>query len=454
MTSISVFGMGKLGLPIAASLANKGYQVIGVDLNQNTIQAINEGKSPFYEPGLAELIKSARAHLLATDDYHYALQNSEISFILVATPSEPDGSFSTKYVESVAEGIATELKNKHSFHTVVLNSTVVPGATAGIVQPLLERVSGKKCGQDFGLCYSPEFMALGSVIRDFANPDVVLIGESDPKSGELLTGIHRNICENQPPIVRTTIYNAELAKIFNNAFITMKISFANTLAEFCERLPSGDAEAVSQALGFDSRIGRKCLLGALAYGGLCFPRDNKAFASFAKKIGCKARLAEATDEVNKDQTDRIIHIVQHRLGGVKGKHIAILGLTYKSNTDIIEESAAIKIANTLLQGGAILSVYDPAGMKNAQGILGEKGMGYAGSVNECLQGADFCILATPWTEFKSLKPEDFTTSMKQPVLLDCWRIFNRTEFEESLEYLAIGLGSEQKRKGGKEWNLA
>ena len=440
MTAISVFGVGKLGFPIVACFAHKGYKAIGVDVDPKIIAAVNE-RTPFiFEPGLAELLRES-GDLSATGDYKYAVGNTDMTFIVVPTPSQEDGSFSTKYVEVAAEQIAAGLKDKNNFHVVVLTSTVLPGATEGIVKPLLEKVSGKKCGLDFGLCYSPEFIALGSVIRDFLNPDVILIGESDPKSGELLSGVYQTACDNKPPIVRTTIYNAELAKISLNAFVTMKITFANTLAELCEQIPGGDAEAVSRLLGFDSRIGRKYLSGALAYGGPCFPRDNKAFTSVAKRVGLKARLAEATDAENEHQNERIVELVRQRMGEIKDKIIAILGLTYKPDTDVIEESAAIKIAGALSQEGASLAVYDPAAMENARKILGEKNIRYAGSVKECLQDTDFCILATPWNEFKSLKPEDFTTNMKQPVLLDCWRIFDRLEFSQKMEYLAVGLGA-------------
>ena len=440
MSSISVFGLGKLGLPIAACFAYKGYRVIGVDVDPKIIEAVNERRPPIYEPGLAELLREP-GDLSATSDSRYAVENSDMTFIVVPTPSQEDGSFSTKYVEPVAEQIAIGLKDKSNFQVVVLTSTVLPGATEGVVKPLLEKVSGKKCGLDFGLCYSPEFIALGSVIRDFFNPDVLLIGESDPKSGELLAEIYRSVCENQPPIVRTTIYNAELAKISLNAFITMKISFANTLAEIAEKIPGGDADVISRMLGFDSRIGRKYLSGSLAYGGPCFPRDNKAFASFAKRIGCKARLAEATDAENEHQNERIVELVKQIIGGVRGKNIAILGLTYKPDTDVVEESAAIRIACALLQEGARLSVYDPTGMENAQKVLGEENIHYANSVAECLKDSEFCLLATPWDEFKSLKPDDFTADMKKPVLLDCWRIYDRSEFSQKMEYLAIGLNS-------------
>ena len=311
MSAISVFGIGKLGFPIVACLAYRGYRVIGVDVDPKIVAGVNKRSPLIYEPGLAELLREP-GDLSATSDYRYAIENTDMTFIVVPTPSQEDGSFSTSYVEAVGEQIAIGLRGKSSFQVVVLTSTVLPGITEGVVRPLLEKTSGKKCGVDFGLCYSPEFIALGSVIRDFMNPDVILIGESDPKSGELLSEVYHRVCENNPPVVRTTLYNAELAKISLNAFVTMKISFANTLAELCERIPGGDVEAVSRVLGFDSRIGRKYLSGALAYGGPCFPRDNRAFTAFAKRVGCRARLSEATDAENEHQNERIVELVKQR----------------------------------------------------------------------------------------------------------------------------------------------
>jgi UDPglucose 6-dehydrogenase len=439
MKAISVFGIGKLGLPLAATAANKGYQVTGVDMNQAVVDTVNEGKSPYFEPGLSELIAKVHPNLKATTDYGQAIRNSSVSFIVVPTPSEPDGSFSTKYVESVIHELAKELKKKSDFHVITLNSTVLPGSTERVIKDILEKETGKKCGKDFGVCYSPEFIALGSVIRDFTNPDVILIGESDPKSGSLLEAVYKEVCVNNPPIVRTTIQNAELAKISLNAYVTMKISFANTLAEMAEKLPGGDADVISKMLGFDSRIGRKYLSGSLAFGGPCFPRDNKAFAALAKRLGCQANLAVTTDDVNRHQIERAVELIENSTGGVKGKSIAILGLTYKVNTDVIEESAAIKIVNSLLQKSAKVAVYDPAGMNNARKILGEKGIRYTSSPSECLKDAEFCLLATPWDEFKQLTPADFTGPMKKARLLDCWRLYNRPEFKENIEYFAIGL---------------
>jgi UDPglucose 6-dehydrogenase len=436
--TISVFGLGKLGLPMAACFASKGYPVIGYDVSAAAVKSVNERKPMLYEPGLAELL-AMPGELSATDDYRSAVENSGATFIVVPTPSLADGSFSTEYAETATEQIAEGIKNKDAYHLVVLTSTVLPGASASRIVPLLEKKSGKKCGIDFGFCYSPEFIALGTVIRDYLNPDVILIGEADARSGDLLEDIYKKVCENSPPTVRMSIHSAELAKISLNAFVTMKISFANTIAELCEHLPDGDAEAVSRMLGHDSRIGRKYLSGALAYGGPCFPRDNKAFAYFARQIGCEARLAEATDTENRHQNERIIALIKERLGKVRGKRIAMLGLTYKPDTDVIEESAAVYIASALVKEGAELSVYDPAAMEIARRSLGERGISYAASAKECLKDADFCILATPWPEFKSLKPEDFIAGMCRPALLDCWGIYEGAEFRRKMEYATIGV---------------
>ena len=437
--TISIIGMGKLGLGTAACLASKGYRVIGVDVNQSVVRAINDGRSPLYEPGLAEMMSGLQGTFTATDDYKYAVDNSRIIFIFVGTPSEADGSFSTRNVEDVSRDVAPHLKNRDDFPVVALRSTVLPGVTDGVVRPILEEISGKKCGVDFGLCHNPEILALGSVIHDFLNPDVVVIGESDKKSGELLSKIYETTCESNPPIIRTSLNNAEIAKVSLNVFLTIKMSFANTLAEICERVPGGDADAISEILGKDKRIGRKFLTGALRYGGPCFPRDTKAFSAFAQKIGCQAKLSQAADDVNELQDGRVVESIRQKMGKIEGRTIAMLGLTYKPNTDIILESAAVGIAGALLQERAQLRVYDPAGMENARKVLGNKNIEYTDSANDCLKGAELCILITPWDEFKKLTPEDFTHNMKQPVLLDCWRTFNRPEFSEKIDYFAVGL---------------
>lgn len=441
MKALSVIGIGKLGLPLAAYYAHKGYKVIGVDVNPAIIRAVNEGRPPIYEPGLDELMKGSHGRLSATDDYKSAIANSEITFITVPTPSEEHGGFSTKYVEVAAKNIAEVLKLKNAFHVVVITSTVLPGATETVIKPLLENVSGKKCGVNFGLCYNPEFIALGSVIKDLAAPDAVLIGESDPRSGELLVEVYKTVCDNNPPIVRTSFYNAEVAKLALNVFITTKITLANAFAEICEQLPGGDVDVVTKFLGLDSRIGRKYLTGGLGYGGPCFPRDNLAFIALAQQLNIQAWLQEATHRVNRHQNERIVKLIQRKLGDARGKTIALLGITYKPNTDVVEESASLETAKRLLEEGTSLRIYDPAGNDAARGVLGDKNVVYATSVRDCLEGAQLCILATPWEEFKGLTPEDFIAHMEKPLLLDCWRFFDQQKFAGKVDYFALGLNS-------------
>ncbi|MEM3485867.1 MAG: nucleotide sugar dehydrogenase, partial [Candidatus Methanomethyliaceae archaeon] len=346
---ISVIGLGKLGAPLAAVLASKGHKVIGVDVDDRPIRLINEGKAPVYEPGLEALIQASRERLWATSDYDLAVRETEATFIIVPTPSDESGAFSLRYVLAAAESIGQALRHKDGYHLVVLTSTVMPGATGSELLPALETHSGKRCGRDFGLCYNPEFIALGSVIHDMLNPDFVLIGESDPHAGDILTGIYRNLCENNPPIARMNFINAELTKLALNTFVTTKISYANMLAEVCERLPGADVDVVTSALGLDSRIGRKYLKGAIGYGGPCFPRDNLAFIHLARQLGVQAVLAEATDRLNRAQIVRLAEIVLSRLP--KGGRVGIMGLSYKPNTDVIEESQGVQLARHLLARG-------------------------------------------------------------------------------------------------------
>ncbi len=437
--TLSVIGLGKLGLGMAACLADKGHHVIGVDIDKKVIDAVNAGKSPLYEPGLDALIERCSGKLVATDDYEKAVKQSSVIFIFVGTPSDQDGGFSTRFIAPVAVEIGRHLKQAGDFKVIALRSTILPGTTERVVKPILEEASGKKCGRDFGLCYNPEILALGSVIRDFLNPDVVTIGESDKASGDMLADIYAATCENNPPIVRTSLTNAEIAKISLNVFLTVKMSFANTIAEICENVPGGDVDKISEILGYDKRIGRKFLTGATRYGGPCFPRDTKAFIAFTRQIGCQALLAGAADQVNDLQNDRIIETIIKKMGPLKGKSIALLGLTYKPDTDIVLESAALGVAQMIVQEGALVKVFDPAGVENTRQALPEDHIEYAESIGQCLRDTELCIVLTPWKEFKQLTPDDFIREMKTPVILDCWRLYNNIDFRERVDYIALGL---------------
>lgn len=434
---IAVIGLGKLGSVLMAVLAHRGYSVVGVDINQASVAAVNRGEAPVQESGLEALIRQNRGRLSASTDCQGAVASSDVTFIVVPTPSGADGGFSLHYALQAAEQVGLALRSRAEFHLVVLSSTVLPGATRDSIQPLLETVSGKRCGRDFGLCYNPEFIALGTVIRDLCNPDLVLIGESDPRSGAILEGIHRRICENTPLVARMNFVNAELTKLCVNTYITMKISYANMLAGVCERLPGADVDVVTAAVGTDSRIGSKCLSGGMGYGGPCFPRDNVAFAALARQLGAPAPLSEATDRLNRQLSPRLGDQVASLLQ--EGQTAGILGLSYKPLTCVVEESQGLMLAQDLSNRGVRVVVYDPAAMDNARQLL-NGGVIFAPSMEACAAEAHVLVITTPWEQFRSLEPAHLRQSPEVPVILDCWRILRPQAFEPAVRYIALGKG--------------
>src|SRR6266851_3368639 len=401
LSSVSVIGLGKLGAPMAACFAARGFQVIAVDLDAQKVDAIGRGLPPVHEPGLAELLLESKGCLSATQDTEAAVRDSEATFIVVGTPSEPDGGFSLRYVLPTCEAVGRALRNKNSFHLVVLTSTVMPGSTGGEIKSVLERVSGKRCGQDFGLCYSPEFIALGTVIRDFYNPDFLLVGESDRRTGDIISDIYSRTCKNSPAIARMNFINAEITKLAVNTFITTKISYANMLARLCEKLPEADVNVITDALGLDTRIGPKYLKGAVSYGGPCFPRDNRALAALASRVGASSGLAEATDIFNRSQIKLLAETVKsHRTGDGA---IGILGITYKPDTDVVEEAFGLLLAQELSSANLPVIVYDPSG-DGARVLKNYKNIRVASSAQECIAESRVVVLATPWQEFRDLRP--------------------------------------------------
>jgi UDPglucose 6-dehydrogenase len=386
---------------------------------------------------LEELLHANRERISATDDHREAVQRSEITFIVVPTPSDDHGGFSLRYVLGACERIGDALREKMDFHLVVLTSTVLPGATDSHVKPILEARSGKRCGEDFGLCFSPEFIALGTIIHDLLNPDFILIGESDTRSGDILARFYQGFCQNDPPVARMNFVNAELTKLSLNAFVTTKISYANMLAQICERVPGADVDVVTSALGLDSRIGRKYLKGAIGYGGPCFPRDNLAFAYFTRNVGVHAILAEATDEINCQQAMRLADLVMSRLGS--GRRVGILGLSYKANTDVVERSQGLELARHLIAHGIPVVVYDPVAMPNARRTLGGNVV-FASCLRECTGQADIVVVTTPWEEFRELSPADLNYRHGRPTVVDCWRILDRRSLERAAVYVLLGTG--------------
>jgi len=436
MQTISIVGLGKLGSPFLATCAFRGFNVIGIDVNDHLVKLINQGKAPVDEPNLARLILKNRKNLKATSNYGEAIHNSDITFIIVPTPSTKNGAFSNAYVVNAIRQIGKVLAKKDKFHLMVVVSTIMPKSMDNEIIPTLENASGKKLNRDFGICYNPEFIALGSVIDNLLNPDFVLIGESGKKSGEILENFYLRFCTNKPPIVRMNLVNAEIAKIALNSYITTKISFANTLAQICERIPGGNVDEVTNALGLDSRIGKKYLKGALPYGGPCFPRDNRAFSSFANKVGVQASIAKATDLVNENMIAQIVKKVE-RTATNKNSKIAILGLAYKPDTDVAEESAGVKVANLLSKKGAKIYVWDPKAMTKVRDLLSSKAK-IARSLKECIKNSDLIVITTPWDQFRHIKPSDLVSGIKKPVLLDCWRILDPLKYQKVAVYRTIG----------------
>jgi UDPglucose 6-dehydrogenase len=434
---VSVVGLGKLGLCSAVCFAARGLDVVGVDVRADIVDAVNDGRAPFYEPRLQETLESAGPRLRATQDYRRALNESEATFLIVPTPSQPDGHFSWAYLQEALLHLGGALRESgKESHLFGVTSTVSPGTTERHLIPLLEERSRRKLNDGFRMCYNPEFIALGSVISDFLAPDLVLIGESDAEAGDALERLYRRVCENTPHIARMSIMSAEIAKISLNAFLTMKISFANTLASICEAIPGADADAIGRAIGADRRVSPYFLKGGLPFGGPCFPRDNRAFAAFARPHNVEARLADATDEINRGRASRLAALVTSLLGRAHDRTVAVLGVAYKHGTPVIEESPGAAIVDELLNiGGVRVLVYDPLAMDAARLRFGDRVV-YATSLRDAVGNAALCLVATPADEFRGI--DDTFITRNPTTIVDCWRILDAARLGGRVTYVPLG----------------
>ena len=438
---ISIIGLGKLGSPMAAVMAAKGFEVIGLDLNEKVVSAINEGKAPVQEPQLQEYIDRGRSRLRATTSYDELVMQSDVTFVIVPTPSGSDRLFTNKFVISAMHLIGHALRRKSGRHVVVVTSTVMPGSTGGEIQEALEIASGRRVGKDLGLAYNPEFIALGTVVRDMLKPDFILIGESDKETGDLLESIYSKSCDNQPIIRRMNFVNAELTKISVNTYVTTKISYANMLAEMCDQLPGADVDVVATAVGSDTRVGSKYIKGAIGYGGPCFPRDNKAFAALGRKLGVRCDIAEATDIINDRQVERLIGAVHAR--APNGSAVTILGLSYKPETQVVEESQGVALAAKLAAEGYMVTVFDPLAMSGGEALLGDQVVP-ANTLEAALSNAAVVVVVTPWPQFKSVPAHiEGRASVTNPVsVIDPWRMFDPASLPEHVTLVRLGLGND------------
>lgn len=436
---LSVIGLGKLGSTMAACFIHKEYEVIGVDINQDFVDAVNRGHSPVYEPYVDNLININKRLIQATIETEFAILHTDVSFIIVPTPSMENGLFSTEYVESATTEIAKALPKKKNYHVIIITSTILPGDTERIGKNI-EKISGKKIGKDFGLVYNPDFIALGRIVHDFLNPDMILIGESDEKAGSIVQQIHESIVDNEPKIYRMNWYNAELAKVSLNSYCTLKLTFANIIAEICEKMPGGDAEIVLKAIGSDTRVGNKYFRGGLAWAGPCFPRDQRALAKSVEQFGIYNTYSETTDRINNyHKTDRICNLLIEYLELKNTNELAILGLAYKEDTPIVEEAVSISVIRELTKMDYKITVYDPAAMDEAKKELGYNDQViYAPSEYECLKDKSVCFIATPWNSFKNLSVEQLSNIMNNPIILDAWKILSIPENNDiDIRYIGI-----------------
>jgi UDPglucose 6-dehydrogenase len=430
---VSVIGLGKLGAPMAAVFAAKGHDVIGLDVNPAFVAAIQAGKAPVEEPRLQEMIDAGRSRLTATTDHDELIAKSDITFIIVPTPSGTDGAFSNDYVIAAVEKLGDALRRKSQYHVIAVTSTVMPGSMDGPIGQALERASGRHVGNDVGLCYNPEFIALGSVVSNMLEPDFLLIGESDERAGKLVASVYEPVCPNHPPARRMNFVNAELSKISVNTFVTTKISYANMLADICDRLPGADADIVAEAVGSDTRIGPKYLRGAVGYGGPCFPRDNIAFGVLASRLGAHADIARATDSINRYQIDRLVAAVTSRIA--KGARVAVLGMSYKQDTGVIEESQGVMLGRRLLDQGFAVTIHDPAALAAAARMLPEATP--ANSQEDALRNADLAVIVTPWPEYARLAS---AASPRRIPVIDCWRQLPRNDANVPFDVVWLGYG--------------
>jgi len=433
---ISVIGLGKLGTPLAAVLASKGHSVVGVDVNPDFVCLLASGRAPVDEPGIQKLIGENRDRITATVDLEAAVLGTEVSFVIVPTPSDSQGGFSNKYVLSAVAAIGQALKKKRDYHVVNITSTVMPGSTGGEIRKVLESSSGREVGATVGLCYNPEFIALGSVMRDMLFPDMILIGESDPRAGGVLAEIYKSVCANNPPVLNMNWVNAEITKISINTYVTTRISYANMLSDICERLPGADVDVVTGALGADSRIGKKYLKGALGYGGPCFPRDNVAFSLLARGLGARADLAEATDSLNRYQIDRLAAAANRLLEG--GSKVGILGLSYKPDTAVIEESQGLALAARLSEDRREVYVHDPMALSAAMAVLQDKVVPMK-SAEECIKAVDVLVITTAWPQYAEIPASAFSRPQARLQILDCWRTLSRERIAgvADIHYLGV-----------------
>ncbi len=428
MSVIAVIGTGYVGLVTGTCFADLGNTVTCIDIDEQKIEALRHGVLPIYEPGLEELVRrnvgAGRLHF--TSSYQEGLHGAEFVFIAVNTPSGPAGEADMTYVRRAAEQIAQTLDHP----AIVINKSTVPIGSADLVATIMERSGYRFPAQ---VVSNPEFLREGQAIKDFMHPDRVVLGATDEETASAVAALYGTLgC----PIMVTDVRTAEMIKYASNAFLATRISFINEIASICDEL-GADVVEVARGMGLDERIGKGFLDAGLGYGGSCFPKDVKALAHMAEIHGRHPQMLRSVMEINRDQRRRVVHLFREALGGLDGRVIAVLGLSFKPNTDDVREAAAIEIIHLLRQEGAVVRAYDPVAMENARRELPE--IILAQDPYDAASGADGLLLATEWNEFRALDHRRLLALMRQPLIVDGRNIWD-PEALRGLGFTYFGVG--------------
>lgn len=433
---VAIIGMGYVGLSLAAFLGNK-VRVIGVDANKNKINSLLSGIPPFYEPKLEYHLKRAiKNGLRFADQINKEIVSSDFVFITVGTPTDSNGKIDLTNMKSALASIAEHMTNLQNKPSIIIKSTVVPGTTMRVIKQILEK-NGLRESVDFDLLTNPEFLREGSAMQDTVSPHAIVVGGSNSKSIENLTKFYRTIYKKKQNIVETNNVTAEVIKYANNAFLATKISFINSIANICQKLPGTNVDMIAQIIGMDPRIGNQFLRAGPGYGGSCFPKDVQALISFANDIGYKPILFDAVKNTNSLQVNAVLNLIKHNLRNLTNKKISILGLAFKEDTDDVRESTSIKLVNLLLKHKCNVMVHDPKAIDNTYQMFREK-IKYSKSLSDVLTGSDCAVIMTPWENYKYLKEKDFL-KMRNPLVIDTRRILKLDN--KKILYIGLGIGN-------------
>jgi UDPglucose 6-dehydrogenase len=433
---IAMIGSGYVGLVSGACFADFGHDVVCIDKNLDKVEALKRGEIPIFEPGLDALVTSnAKAGRLSfTDDLAGPVSEADVVFIAVGTPSRRgDGHADLSYVYGAAREIARAVKG----FTVVVTKSTVPVGTGDEVERIIRE---ENPAADVAVVSNPEFLREGAAISDFKRPDRIVVGLEDERAREPMTEVYRPLYLNQAPLLFTRRRTSELIKYAGNAFLAMKITFINEIADLCEAV-GADVQEVARGIGLDGRIGSKFLHAGPGYGGSCFPKDTLALVKTAQDVGSPVRLIETTVAIN-DQRKRAMarKVVAAAGGDVRGKKVAVLGLTFKPNTDDMREAPSLSIVQALQDGGAKVAAYDPEGTEQARGMM--EGVAFGKGPYDVAEGADVLVIVTEWDAFRALDFKRLKAVMKAPVLVDLRNVYRPGEVEKhGFRYTGIGRGT-------------